>query len=251
MAIEPLCVGNGVKEKTLEHSSPLRRFAPRASVFGATRKTPLISGVLQNFKNFLVAIFQRVADGNAKSLHTRTAEFKVVSDKVKVGLRPDEDGVGHIKAESAANVGKKVVATLKIRTTNKVAGEKGLVKPKAFQTDAGLQFGLGPLAQRRTVDRIEIIEDWAVRIEKDVHVLVSAPCHFTADAKIFLDKQKITAESRITTTANTLWGVVQIVEGIGGRLSGHRAHAKGQIKLLSVCCAHAHQNQTKGRTQKK
>ena len=188
MAIEPLCVGKGVKEKTLEHSSQLRRFAPRASVCRATRKTPLTGGVLQNFKNFLVAILQRVADGNAKSLHTRTAEFKVVSDKVEVGLRPDEDGVGHIKAESAANVGEKVVTTLKIRTTNKVAGEKWLVKPKAFQTDTGLQFGLSSLAQRRAVDRIEIVQNWAVRIEEDIHVLMATPCHFTADAKIFLDK---------------------------------------------------------------
>ena len=91
MAIEPLCVGKGVKEKTLEHSSQLRRFAPRASVCMATRKTPLTGGVLQNFKNFLVAILQRVADGNAKSLHTRTAEFKIVADKVEVSFRPDEN----------------------------------------------------------------------------------------------------------------------------------------------------------------
>ena len=141
-----------------------------------------------NFKNFLVAILQRVADGNAKSLHTRTAELKVVSDKVEVGLRPDEDGVGHIKAESAAHVGEKVVAADEVLAAKCGTGEKWLVKTKAFQTDAGLQFGLGSLAQRRTVDRIEIVQNRAVRIEEDIHVLMATPCHFTADAKIFLDK---------------------------------------------------------------
>lgn len=169
-----------------------------------------------------------------------------------MGLRPDEDGIGHVKAESASHVDQEVIAALKVRTAHKIAGEEWLVETEAFKADSALQFRLCPLAERRTIDRIEIVENRAVGIEKDVHVLMTAPCHLAPYSEILFDKEEITAERRITTAADALWSVVlYVVEGIRRRLSSHRAHAKRQIKLLSVRCANAQQNQTKSRTQKK
>lgn len=169
-----------------------------------------------------------------------------------MGLRPDENGVRHIKPEPAADVHEEMVTALKIRTANKVAGEERLVKTKAFQTDPSLQIRLRLFAKRRPIDCVEIVENRAVRIEKDIDVLMTTPGHFATDSEVLLDKKKITAERWITTAANALWSVVlYVVEGIRRRLSHHRAHAKSQIKLLSVRRANTRQNQTKGRTQKK
>ena len=170
-----------------------------------------------------------------------------------MGLRPDENGIGHVKAESASHVDQEVIAADEVRASAERTAivKKWLVKSETFQTDSALQFRLCPLAERRAIDRVEIVEDRTVGVEKNVHVLMGTPGHLRAYPKVFLIEKEITAERRITTAADALWSVVlYVVEVIRRRLSSHRAHAKCQIKLLSVRCAYAQQNQTKGRTQK-
>ena len=152
-------------------------------------------------------------------------------------FRADKNAVGHIEAESAAYVGKEVVAALEIGTPGKVAGEKWLIKAEALNPNSALQIRLHPLAQRRTEDSIEIIQNRPVRIEKDIYILVAAPGHFSADPEIFLDEEKVTTESRIPAAADALRSVVRTRDRIGSRLPGYGTHAEGEIKLLSVCSA--------------
>ena len=185
----------------------------------ATKNPASIRGVFE-FKKFLIAVLQRVAEGNTISRHAGTAELKIVVDKVIMGFGSDENGVGHIKANSASHVDQEVIAALKVGTTHKVTGEKWLVETEAFQTNSPLQFRLSPLAEWRAIDRIEIVKNGAIRIEKDINVLVAAPCHLATYSEIFFDEKKITAERRITTASDALWSVVlYVVEGVRRRLS--------------------------------
>ena len=132
-----------------------------------------------------------------------------------MGLGPDENGVCHVKAESASHVNQEVITALKVRTAHKITREKWLVEAEALQTDSALQFRLRSFAKRRAIDRIEIVKNGAIWVEKDVDILVAAPCYFTAYSEVLLDEKKITAECRITTAADALWSVVlYIVEGI-------------------------------------
>lgn len=172
------------------------------------------------FKEFLIAVLQRVAEGNTISRHAGTAELKIVVDKVIMGFGSDENGVGHVKAESASYVDQEVIAALKVRTANKVTGEKWLVETETLQADSSLQVRLRFLPQWRAINGIEIVKNGAIRIEKDINVLVAAPCHLATYSEIFFDEKKITAERRITTAADALWSVVlYVVEGIRRRLS--------------------------------
>jgi hypothetical protein len=216
MAVEPLSVGKAICGKDLRRVARVFfTFSNRVLQFwGNLRKKPRSAGFVLEIKKFLIAVFQRVPNGNPKSLHARAAEFKIVAHKVEVSFRPDEDGVSYIKAESAANVGKEVVTALEIGTTDKVTCEKWLIKAQAFQTDPGLQFRLGPLAKRRPIDCIEIVENRAVGIEKDINVLMATPGHLATDSEILLDKEKIAAESWITTPADALRSVICACKGI-------------------------------------
>ena len=109
--------------------------------WGNLRKKPRSAGFVLNLE-ISIAVFQRVPNGNPKSLHARAAEFKIVAHKVEVSFRPDEDGVSYIKAESAANVGKEVVTALEIGTPQNYTCEKWLIKAQAFQTHPRPEFCL-------------------------------------------------------------------------------------------------------------
>jgi translation elongation factor EF-4 len=110
-----------------------------------------------------------------------------------------------------------------------------------------LQLRLCPLAQWRTIDRIEIVKNGTVRVEKDVDVLVTAPSHFPTNPKILLIKKEVAAESGISTSANALGRVIRAVQRIRGRLSRDGTDPKSQVKLLSQRCAPAEQKQREGR----
>jgi len=166
-------------------------------------------------------------------------------------FRPDKYAVRHVEAETSANVSQKVIAALEIRAASETAGEKWLIKTQALNANPTLQFRLRSFAQWRSKHRIEVIENRPVRIEKNVHVLVTAPCHFPAHAEILLDEKEIAAESGVSTAPDALRSVVvEIGKRVRRGLACDCAHAKSQIELLSVCSSGTEDNQASGRNQK-
>ena len=164
-----------------------------------------------------------------------------------MGFRPDKNAWRHIESQPRTGVEKKVVAALKVGTADKITLEKRCVETQALCTDSTLEFYLRPLTEGRRINSIEVIENWSVGIEKDVHVLATPPGHVAAQTEVFLPEQKIAAESGIGASANALRRMVSIVKRIRGRLAEYGSHAEGQIKLLSVGSARAQKKQTKDR----
>jgi hypothetical protein len=58
----------------------------------------------------LFFILERIANGNAVTVHTRSAELKVIAHKIEVPFRANKDVVGHVKTNTAANMRHEMVA---------------------------------------------------------------------------------------------------------------------------------------------
>ena len=123
----------------------------------------------------------------------------------------NKDVVGHVEANSGANVGQEMVAADVIRATAAkwivTARKKGLVKTQTLQTNSALEIQLCPFPQRRSINSVEVIKNWTVWLEEDVNVLVGPPGDFRAYSEILME-QKISAEGRISTAADGLILVV-------------------------------------------
>ena len=240
MFIQPLSVGRNIGEKSLRSAAPAN----------AKKGPALLRRALDELNlDALLLILERIADGDAIPVYARAAEFKVVANEIKVRFRTYEDGACHIETHTAAHVSHKVIAALKIRAAGKTTGEKGRIKPQALDSNPALQLCLRLLAKRWRNHTVEIVQDGTVRIEKDVHVLVSTPGHFPAKPKIFLPKQEIAAEGGVGAPANALWCVCRRIGCVGSRLAKYCTYAERKIKLLSISRAGAEEKQTKGRSQ--
>lgn len=118
-------------------------------------------------------------------------------------FRPDENSVRHIKTHGPAKLAKEVIAALKIRATSEGAGKCRRVKTDTLHANACGKFRLGPLAQRRRIDRIHIIEkgpEWQLPLVK---VFFGAECRIEPYAEVVKEK-KIQADHGICATTNGL-----------------------------------------------
>src|SRR5262249_29469885 len=154
---------------------------------------------------------------------------------------PDKDPVGQIKAYASAEVAKKVVAADKVRAADEVTVQERRVKAHALRPDSRRQVQLGAFAQRRTIDRVNSIEEGTERLHGLVQVLAGAKGCVEAYAEILV-KKKIQAEVGIRSAANRL--------RLGSALRSHQAgNAEGQIKLLRLRRVSRHKKQTRGRDE--
>src|SRR5215471_17213335 len=125
----------------------------------------------------------------------------MVVDQVEMGLRAYEDVLGHINAKAASKMSHEMVAAGVIRTADEITGKEWLIKAQALRSDSCLQFGLNVFAYRRSINAIEIIENWTIRCREDVHILVGPPGNLTANAEVSVEKQKVAAERRVAAPA--------------------------------------------------
>ena len=121
-----------------------------------------------------------------------------------------------------------------------------MIKPQTLRADSAGQIELRVFAELRAVDGVEIIKNRAIRLKKDVHVFMGAPCDFASHAKILFE-QEVTAERRITTATNALILMGESSIAVCCRLPLHRSITKGEIDLLRVSCASSHKEKTKSR----
>lgn len=139
-------------------------------------------------------------------------------DEIEVCFRTDENAGGNIESQPRPGVEQKVVAALKIRTSSckwiVTTGNEWRIEAYALCAYSSFEFHLRSLAQRRSVNGIEVVENRPVGIEKDVHVLTAAPGHVATYAEVLLPEQKIAAERGIGPSADALRSVVRIVKGI-------------------------------------
>src|SRR5260370_14598781 len=94
-------------------------------------------------------------------------------------------------------------------------GKERCVKADRFKTNPGLQFRLRVLAQGRCENGVEVVQDGPVGLGKDVDVLTCTPGNFPANACIFPEEQKISAEGWVTAPGDRLRS------GIAGGDVGH------------------------------
>lgn len=210
---------------------------PAANRGGLQQKALPRAGLDWNSAPRSFAIFQRVPKRDAKTLHSRSAELKVVAHEVKMRFRPDKDTVRHVETQSSAHVRQKVVAALEIGAPGETARKKRLVKPEALNPDPALQFRLRPFAHGRSKHGVEIVQNRPVWVEKNIYVLMATPGDFSSDSEVFFNKEEIAAERGITAPADALRSVVRTRKPVRGGLPRNRTHAESQIKLLCVCSA--------------
>src|SRR5215467_6930697 len=184
------------------------------------------------FECNLELVLQRIADRYRITGHACPSKFEVVVHEIKVRFRPQENVAGNVQTNAAAKMSQEVVAALEIGATREAAGDKWRVEAEALAADPRLKLGLHVLADRRSPDRVEIVKDRPVRREEDVHVLVGSPRDLAADAEIFLEEEKVSAERRITAAADALRRVAGA--GIGSWRSGDRPVTESYVKLLSA-----------------
>lgn len=153
-------------------------------------------------------------------------------------LWPHEDVVPHVQAQASTEVGRKVVAAGVVRAAGETAGKDLVVEAYVFEADATLDFGLSPFAQGWSPYRVDVEKNRTERLEELVYVLMGAPGHFRADAKM-LPEQKVAAKTRISSAAEALRGMRTVVDlslrGIGSRVSFDRPVTECDIELLSGC----------------
>ncbi len=161
----------------------------------------------------LVLRTEGVANRYAFTEYARAAEFVIVADVVGVYLWAYKNAVRDVKLEAATHMHEQVIAAYVIGAARKAAIDVWGIEANALSAKACHHFRSGAAAKPRCVNRVEVVEDWAIRLEAVTDVRVSAPSNFGLDAELVL-KQDVAAKRRKTTATQFLGRVASA--GTGG-----------------------------------
>lgn len=153
-------------------------------------------------RSILHLVAQGITQRRAHPNRARTGELKVVVDVVPMRLRTHEDVMPNKQTNASADVGSKMVAAAVIGAAEEITGEDRAIKADAQCADAALKLGLRAFADGRRPHRVDIIENWPIRLKELIDVLMRTPGNFGAHAKV-LPKQKIAAKLGIAAAAQT------------------------------------------------
>ena len=155
-------------------------------------------------RQFSILVLEGVAKRYSNSSGSAAAELKVVANQVEMHLRRNVDGTHGIVANTASKMPKEMMAAGEIRTAEAGAVKEGLIKTDALNSDSGFQISLGFLADRRSIDRVEIVEQRTKRLKGSIHTLACAPRNLSSGSKILLEKKKIAFECQVCSTSHIL-----------------------------------------------
>ena len=106
----------------------------------------------------LLLVLKGIADGYAKAGSAGAAELHIIAHFIEMRFRPDENSRRHIQPDGRAKLPKEVIAAYEIRAPGKGALKTWRIKTNALSSYSSRKLQLGPLAQRRCIHRIHVIE---------------------------------------------------------------------------------------------
>src|SRR5262245_16125164 len=130
-----------------------------------------------------------IPDLDSVALRVIRAEFLVVVNEIGVRLGRNEDAGDDVKAQRSANMSHKVVIADKIAAGEEAATGKRLIEADAFAPNAGQEFRLNYFAESWSVEEVEVIQDWPVRLKSLVEVLACAPRDLGLESDIVLEDE--------------------------------------------------------------
>jgi len=128
-----------------------------------------------------------VPDGSSYAKHVGGAELILIDDVVVMRFGADEDLAPDVVTNAAANMDEEViVAGIAGAEIDAIRCGNISVEAGALPADAAHDVGAELLAESGLEDRIEVIQDWPVRlttIAAAVYALAGSPSHFKVEAK--------------------------------------------------------------------